>query len=251
MIARRPVCAFLFLTLSVGLMPASFVSLSREAGATGRSSRRSTASRPSTVLVGFRDGVSQVEKGRIEHAVGASERGVIGAGTHVLHFAEGSVGVAIDKLKSYPQVRYAEPDYIVHADLTPNDRYYRQLWGMGAIHASQAWDLTTGSGGVVVGVVDTGIDYTHPDLAANVWTNTTGLNACPPGTHGYNVINGTCDPMDDNEHGTHVSGTIGAVGNNDIGVVGVSSNVSIMGLKFLNSYGSGTTSGAIAAIDGR
>src|SRR5439155_23734652 len=113
-----------------------------------------------------------------------------------------------------------------------------------------AWaSSNTWSSGVVVGVVDTGVDYNHPDLAANVWTNPGSINGCPAGTHGYNVLNATCDPMDDNHHGTHVSGTIGAVGNNGIGVIGVSPTVRIIGLKFLNSSGSGSTSGAVTAID--
>ena len=103
--------------------------------------------------------------------------------------------------------------------------------------------------GVVVGVVDTGVDYNHPDLAANVWSSGASIDGCPAGTHGYNAINGACDPMDDHRHGTHVAGTIGAVGNNGIGVIGVNGTVKIMGLKFLGSGGSGAISGAVEAID--
>jgi subtilisin family serine protease len=123
------------------------------------------------------------------------------------------------------------------------------------ISAPAAWDVTKGSTENVVGVVDTGINYNHPDLADNVWTAPQGFSVtvagvtCGAGTHGFNAIRKTCDPMDDNGHGSHVSGTIGAKGNNGIGVVGVNWTASIMGLKFLNSRGSGSTSDAIDAIE--
>ncbi len=175
-----------------------------------------------------------------------------------------SVAQAIQDYQGETAVAYAEPNYIVHATTIPNDPQFSQLWGLrntgqsvlgiagtpGAdIKAEPAWTVTTGSSTVVVGVVDTGVDYTHPDLAANIWNNPGGIGGCPVGTHGYNAIIRTCDPLDDNNHGTHVSGTIGAVGNNGIGVVGVNWTVSIMGLKFLSATGSGTIAGAIIAID--
>jgi uncharacterized repeat protein (TIGR01451 family) len=169
-------------------------------------------------------------------------------------------------LQNSPNVVYAEPNYIVHALDTPNDTLYAQLWGLkntgqtisgvpgtaGAdISAEAAWSVTTGSASVVVGVVDTGVDYTHADLAANTWSNPGGKGnvACAAGTHGFNAITKTCDPRDDHYHGTHVSGTIGAIGNNSLGVVGVNWTASIMGLKFLDSSGSGTTADAITVID--
>ena len=201
------------------------------------------------VLVGFESGTAIADQRAIEASVGATESRVIGAGTHVVHVPEGTVVEKIAQLKAHSKVRYAEPDYIVRADMTPNDRYYNKLWGLPKISADQAWNVTTGSQNVVVGVVDTGIDYNHPDLAANVWSNSGTINGCAAGTHGYNALVLSCDPLDDHNHGTHVSGTIGAVGNNGIGVIGVNSSVKIMGLKFLNSGGSGTTSGAVAAID--
>ncbi len=118
---------------------------------------------------------------------------------------------------------------------------FGQLWGLqntgqsiGGVfgtpgadsRAVPAWDITTGSTSNVVAVVDTGIDYTHPDLAANVWSAPTAFTVtiagqtitCGADTHGFNAITNTCDPKDDNNHGTHVSGTIGAVGNNALGV---------------------------------
>ncbi len=158
-----------------------------------------------------------------------------------------------------PKVEYVEPNYILHADNEPLDPRYAELWGMPMISAPQAWDIATGSTDVTVGVVDTGVDYTHPDLAANVWTAPYAFEVtigdttmtCPGGAHGYNAINARnpFDPMDDNNHGTHVSGTIGAVGNNGIGVAGVNWTASIMGLKFLNRRGSGDTADAVDAIE--
>jgi subtilisin family serine protease len=188
---------------------------------------------------------------------------VAGGRIHKLH-VRGNVQVALQKISSNGAVEYAHPNYIYEAITIPNDTRFGELWGMlntgqtirgvvgtaGAdIKAEPAWSVTTGSRNVVVGVVDTGIDYTHPDLSPNVWNNPGGIGGCAAGTHGYNAILRSCDPLDDHYHGTHVSGTIGAVGNNSLGVVGVNWNASIMGLKFLNAQGSGTTANAILAID--
>jgi subtilisin family serine protease len=218
----------------------------------------------STVLVGFQPGTSGDEQGTIENVNGAVEINVEGAETHVLRVAPGHVLDAVARLKTHPQVRYAEPNYRIQLDAVPNDPGYPQLWAMkntgqtvngiagtqGAdIRAEPAWSVTTGSASIVVGVVDSGIDYNHPDLAANVWSNPGGIGGCPAGTHGYNAIAKTCDPMDDHYHGTHVSGTIGAVGNNGIGVVGVNWTTSIMALKFSDASGGGLTVNAIGAID--
>ena len=206
-------------------------------------------SAPDRVLVGFDPGTTASDQQTVESAVGAREVAVIGAGTHVLHVPRGTVANKIAQLESHGKVRYAEPDYAVRADLIPDDQSYQKLWGMKKILADQAWDFTMGTRAIVVGVVDTGIDYNHPDLAANVWSNPGSINGCSAGSHGYNAITNACDPLDDNNHGTHVSGTIGAVGNNGIGVIGVDPAVSIMGLKFLNSGGSGWVSDAVEAID--
>ncbi|MEA2238336.1 MAG: hypothetical protein QOC81_3060 [Thermoanaerobaculia bacterium] len=182
------------------------------------------------------------------------------------HSSSRSTEALAGALQNSPNVIYVEPNYIWHATDTPNDTSYAQLWGLknagqtiggspgiaGAdISAEAAWSVTTGSASIVIGVVDTGVDYTHPDLAANIWNNPGGKGnvLCAAGTHGFNAITRTCDPRDDHYHGTHVSGTIGAVGNNALGVTGVNWTTSIMGLKFLDSSGSGTTANAIAAID--
>ncbi|MBM4165045.1 MAG: hypothetical protein FJ222_11490, partial [Lentisphaerae bacterium] len=126
------------------------------------------------------------------------------------------------------------------------------------IDAPEAWDISTGSTNIVVGVIDTGIDYTHPDLASNMWVNTAELNGTPgvdddgngfvDDIHGYDFANDDGNPMDDHFHGTHCAGTIGGVGNNGIGVAGVCWTVRMMGLKFLNAEGSGALSDAMEAI---
>jgi subtilisin family serine protease len=217
-----------------------------------------------TVLVGYHAWVADARAAQVEQEEGAERSDVVGNRTHVLRVPTGEVATRIAALKRRAEVRYAEPNYILHADVVPNDPQFGQLWGLrntgqvvngtagtaGAdIKAEPAWSVTTGSASVVVGVVDTGIDYTHPDLAANVWSNPGGIGGCAAGTHGYNAIRRTCDPMDDNNHGSHVSGTIGAVGNNGVGVAGVNWTTRLMGLKFLGANGSGTTADAITAID--
>jgi hypothetical protein len=126
------------------------------------------------------------------------------------------------------------------------------------IDAPEAWDTATGSADVVVAVIDSGVDYNHEDLAANMWTNPGEIpaneidddhNGYVDDVYGIDTCNGDSDPFDDNGHGTHCSGTIGAVGDNSIGVVGVNWDVRIMTLKFLSASGSGWTSDAIECLE--
>ena len=151
-------------------------------------------------------------------------------------------------------VEFAEPDYEIHAAATPNDPGYTNLWGLnntgqnsgtpGAdIHATNAWDVLTSASNIVVAVVDSGIRYTHEDLASNMWVNPVD------GSHGWNAIANNNLPNDDNGHGTLMSGVLGAVGNNGKGVVGVAWQVQMMACKFLDSQGSGSDSGLIACLD--
>jgi len=165
----------------------------------------------------------------------------------------------INELKDDPNVAYVEPDYIIRAtDRIPNDPYYSNLYAPGKISAPKAWDTHTGSKNVVVGVVDTGIQYTHPDLAGNIWVNPDEIpgngkdddnNGYIDDIYGWNFVSNNNRPLDDNGHGTHVAGIIGAVGNNGIGVTGVTWNTQIAALKFLDADGSGYTSNAILAIN--
>lgn len=155
---------------------------------------------------------------------------------------------AIAALKQQPNVLYAEPNYIQHLDdTTPND--FGTLYGMTKIGAKTAWDTTTGSANVVIGVVDEGIDTAHPDLIANIWNNPSpgsiaGING---DVHGYNFVDNTGSiPAED--HATHVAGTAGAVGNNGMGVVGVNWTVRLMSLRALDPTG-GSTSDIINAYN--
>jgi subtilisin family serine protease len=162
---------------------------------------------------------------------------------------------AIAALRLQPDVLYAEPNYILHADVTPNDPHFlagRQP-NLNTIGAPAAWNTQTGSTSIVVGVIDQGIDINHADLQANIWTNP-APGAVGGGitgdVHGYNFVdnNGTVFSGTDSEtHATHVAGIIGAVGNNNTGVAGVNWSVGLMSLKFLDADGFGDTVNAIRA----
>ena len=124
-------------------------------------------------------------------------------------------------------VDYAEPNYIVRATYTPNDPYYSHQWGLPAIKADKAWDIEKGNKSVKIAIVDTGIDYTHEDIAPNYVSG------------GYDWVNGDTDPLDDNGHGTHCAGIAAAVIDNGKGIAGVA-QVSIMAEKVLDRYGYGS-----------
>jgi subtilisin family serine protease len=183
-----------------------------------------------------------------------------------------------------PSIEYAEPNYVMRVlgerdgEVVPNDPEFARLWGLkntgqadsqgtvgkaGAdIGATKAWNTTTGNKDILVAVIDTGVDYTHPDLKDNIYSNpgesgdgkeTNGIdddgNGFVDDFHGWNFAGvSTNDPMDDNEHGTHVSGTIGAKGNDGLGVAGINWNTSILPVKFLTAGGSGTLADAVKAI---
>lgn len=177
----------------------------------------------------------------------------------------------IEEMNKHPGM-IAEPSLTFHAQFVPNDPYFhsigavdpwvsqhvlRDLWGHVKIDAEHAWDRTKGEG-VVVAVIDTGVDYAHPDIAANIWTNAGEIadndidddhNGYVDDVRGWDFMgSGDNDPMDDSGHGTHVAGIIGAVGNNALGIVGVAPSARIMALKALGRRGAGTTDGLVAAI---
>lgn len=172
---------------------------------------------------------------------------------------------ALESTADAGSVLLAEPDFIVHTNLTPNDPRFldNSLWGLHQandvdIDAPEAWDVRTSAASVVVAVIDTGVRYTHQDLAANMWRNTREIpgnrrdddnNGVIDDVFGLDAANNDGDPNDDHGHGTHCAGTIGAVGNNGIGIAGVAWQVRLMALKFLSAGGSGASSDAIRCID--
>ena len=184
------------------------------------------------------------------------------------------------ELKGKPEVEYAELNFILRTQAVPNDPYYsssgawgqtfRDLWGLQNISAETAWNSSTGQN-VVVAVSDTGVDYNHEDIAANIWQNageigtdstghdkkTNGIDDDGNGViddwHGYNFVTindspANNDPMDDAGHGTHVAGTIGAMANNDKGIVGVAFGAKIMPVKGLDQNGRGSTDDLVKTI---
>ena len=180
-----------------------------------------------------------------------------------------SVEDAIARLRARPDVEYAEPNWVLTADRLPDDARFGELYAFrntgqtggvaGAdISATRAWNITTGSRSVLVAVIDTGMDMSHPDLAENLFTNTAEIpgngidddgNGFVDDVHGWDFANDDNDPFDDAGHGTHVSGTIGAVGDNGLGVAGINWRVSILPVKFLGADGSGFSSDALRGID--
>jgi serine protease len=169
-----------------------------------------------------------------------------------------TVDGALAAFRARPGVEFAQPDYRVQLTATPDDPSINSLWGMDAINAPEAWNTGTGTGHTIVAVIDSGVSYNHPDLKANMWHNPgeipgNGIDDDHDGyvddVVGYNFVANNGNPTDDNGHGTHVAGTIGAVGDNGVGVAGVDWHAKIMALKFLDSSGSGYTSDAVRALN--
>ena len=163
----------------------------------------------------------------------------------------------VDALMADAAVTHAAPDYIMSVSRpldelpldalppiaagTPDDPMFDRLWGMQNSRATKVWPVINDASTIIVGVIDTGVDYRHPDLKDNMWSR--------GGKHGYDFYDNDDDPMDEQDHGTHVAGTVAASGNNGVGVVGVSWKAQIMALRFMGPDGSGATSDAVRCID--
>ena len=268
----RLVFALLFFLAFTFLLVAALPSTSkatRESGQSGSSRKRTRPEFvPGDVLVRYRSesvakrlttaSTLSVEGRDIAIQVERFEGSEIVPGLRVARVKPEETLAAIEALKKEPDVLYAEPNYLLYLDVTPNDPRFTsgELYGLSMIGAPQAWNTTTGSSSIVVGVIDEGIDKNHPDLQANIWTNPAEIpgngidddgNGFIDDVNGYNfATNSGTFPAED--HATHVSGTIGAVGNNGTGVVGVNWNVRLMSLKFINGN-SGNTLNAIRACN--
>lgn len=215
------------------------------------------------VLVGYAKGSTKAER-KLARQAAKVRRARALDGLPDVEVVETSmpVGEAIGRLKGAKGVRYAQPDYIVQADYVPDDPRLADQWGLAQangvdIGAKAAWDVTTGSPSVVVAVIDSGVMLDHPDLAANIWTNPdeiagNGIDDDDDGyvddVHGWDFVDDDNDPSDENRHGTHVAGTIAAVGDNGIGVAGVAYGSRILPLRMLNAGGSGLLSDGVRAL---
>lgn len=197
-----------------------------------------------------------------------TKRHAIGRWWHVTLDKAAKADKVLEALREDAAIERIEFNYEVSINALPNDPDFSLLWGLentgqtggvsdADIDATEAWDLVTGSDAVVVAVIDSGVDYTHPDLAANIWINAgevpdNGIdddgNGLVDDVRGYDFSAGDNDPMDEHSHGTHVAGTIAAVGNNATGIVGVNWTARIMPVRFLGPTGSGSISDAIEAV---
>jgi subtilisin family serine protease len=220
--------------------------------------------RPGEVLVKFRDRTPPARAAAAMAALAhVPVRDLEEGFTHVRIREGESVDAALAAYATDPDVEWAQPNYVYRASATPNDALYAQQWSLrntgqqvtsqlqpfdayfdptiglsgDDIDVERAWDLVTDCSSVVVAVIDTGVNYDHPDLAANMWVDPDVAHT----RHGRDFVDGGDDPMDLNGHGTHVAGIIGAVGNDLRGTAGVCWKASIMALRVLDAGGSGTS----------
>lgn len=238
---------------------------------------------PGQAIIGFQNGLGTESKNSLIARNGGKVLHVFATGAVLVQFkgklSPGLLSLVMADLAKSKDVTYVEANTVIFADtVEPNDPRYGELYGLnnlGAtggtadadIDAPEAWSVTTGSKDAVVAIIDTGVDYNHPDIAPNYWTNTgeSGFDAAGNDKktngidddgngfvddfRGWDFVNNDNDPMDDHNHGTHCAGTIGAKGNDGVGVVGVNWNVSMVGVKFLSGSGSGSLADAVKAIE--
>ncbi|PKA17567.1 S8 family serine peptidase [Leptospira haakeii] len=230
----------------------------------------------SEVLVKFKDKAGDSIKSYAVSSFNGKVLNDLGeTGISQVELREGqTVEEAITEYSTHPDVEYVQPNYIYHANTSPNDPIYNQLWGMNNTGQSvitytyptnnpgtsnsdmrmeSAWDVNTDCANTIVAVVDSGVNYNHQDLSANMWSSGScvsdkgvSLGSC---SNGWNYVNNNSDPMDLNGHGTHVAGTIGAKGNNATGVAGVCWTAKIMAVRVLDQSGSGDTATIIKGIN--
>jgi len=188
------------------------------------------------LLVRFRAGVSAsaVQNAPARYDA-AYVRSLYDSPVQLWRVPQGQELVLIERLKADPAVEYAEPNYLYHAIASPNDPSYSKQWAHTRIQSAAAWDISTGSASIVVAILDTGIDETHPDLAGKI-------------VAGYDFVDGDANPHDLNGHGTHVAGIAAAATNNATGVAGMDWLARIMPIRVLNQQGSGTNAGITDGI---
>ncbi|MBT6440764.1 MAG: S8 family serine peptidase, partial [Flavobacteriales bacterium] len=216
---------------------------------------------PFGLIIKFREDTTEEEAATALSDIGGSRVGQA-LGIENLYLVEtlAELPEAVALLRSKDAIETVGFDYVVEATQFVNDEYLAQQWGLETpgLNLAEAWDISTGEAIVTVAVLDTGVDLDHPDLAANIWVNpretpNNGIdddnNGYIDDVNGWDFVNNDNRPDDDEGHGTHVAGTIGAVSNNGIGVAGISPNVRIMPLKALNEFGSGLTSDFFLALE--
>lgn len=221
------------------------------------------------LIVSFDNNISRAEQNRLIEVLGGNIIHRFKFSPSVLVRVSGSFGFleTADALKSDSSVVQVGLNRIFSIQTETNDPKVAKQYHHDLIDTFGAWSTSTGSHKVTVAVIDTGIDYTHPDIAANYWTNpgesgfdkdgndkrSNGIdddgNGYVDDFRGWDFVNDDNDPMDDHSHGTHCAGSIGAIGNNGKGISGINWSVSLVGLKFLSRSGQGTLAGAIEAIE--
>jgi len=192
--------------------------------------------KPGEVIVKFKDGVSGSSVDGAPSRYNATQlRSLYGGQVGLWRVPEGQELAVVAQLNTDPLVEYAEPNYVYYAFGTPNDPGFGKQWAHAKMQSAAAWNISTGSTGIVIAIVDTGIDETHPDLAGKI-------------VSGWDYVDGDNDPHDLNGHGTHVAGIAAAVTNNGIGVAGMDWQARIMPVRVLDSLGRGYASDIISGI---